>query len=389
MNRGALKGVRVVEVAEMVAGPYCAKLLADLGAEVIKVERPQGDPARRRGPFPGDIPHPEKSGLFFYLNTSKKGVTLDLDDPLGRELFLRLLEGTHLLVYDLAPAVKEKLSLGYDQLQKAFPGLVVLSITPFGDSGPYRDYRAYPLNVFHASGEGYMTPGATPFPERPPVKVGRWVGEYSTGIVAVGAAMAALFWQRRTGQGQHIDFSRQEALLFQNFWELMRYLWFGELVSRATAGFTYAGPMKCRDGYVEFAPVVRRFWDSFFDLLGSVDGRFRDRDFLEAEDRRPLAAQVVAGLTREQLYALARKGRVPLAPYYRLDEVAASPQLEARGFFMPTELCRLPSVPYQFSGTPARPGLAPFLGEHNEEVFCSRLGLSRRELLALREAGIV
>ncbi|MFQ5827166.1 MAG: CoA transferase, partial [Dehalococcoidia bacterium] len=194
---GALSGLRVVEWAQMVAGPYCAKLMADLGAEVIKIEPPaRGDEARGRGPFLGDEPHPEKSGLFLYLNTNKLGITLDPGTPTGKRLFGELIKGADILVEDKALQKLKELGLDYGSLREINPQLIVTSITPFGHSGPYRNYRAYPLNVFHSGGEGYMTPFAPlndPLsPGRPPLKVGKYAGEYVAGISAAGATMVAL-----------------------------------------------------------------------------------------------------------------------------------------------------------------------------------------------------
>jgi crotonobetainyl-CoA:carnitine CoA-transferase CaiB-like acyl-CoA transferase len=183
MSEGALDSVRVIELCNMVAGPYCTKLLADLGAEVIKVENPGiGDEARGRGPFLNDIPHQERSGLFFYLNTNKLGITLSLERDEGKNVFKRLLNETDILVEDWPPGTMDSIGLGYEDLIGLNPGLVMTSITPFGQSGPYKDYKAYPLNSFHSCGEGYVTPGHNPFPDRPPLKHGKYVGEYEVGI---------------------------------------------------------------------------------------------------------------------------------------------------------------------------------------------------------------
>jgi len=148
-GRRALQGARVVEWSQMVAGPYCAKLLADLGADTIKVEEPKGDEARKRGPFLHDEVHPEKSLLFLYLNTNKRGVTLDVRTPPGREKFLELVRWADILIEDHLPQTLEELKLTYAELSKINPALVMTSITPFGQTGPYRNYKAYDLNVWH------------------------------------------------------------------------------------------------------------------------------------------------------------------------------------------------------------------------------------------------
>ena len=151
-TRGALKGVRVLEWAHFVAAPYCAKLFADNGAEVVKVEEPDtGDVSRRHGPFPDNIPHPERSALFLYLNTNKRGITLNLHTATGREVFKKLIKDVDIFIEDNPPKLMEELGLDYESLKKVNPQLVMTSITPFGQTGPYRDYKCYYLNTFHGS----------------------------------------------------------------------------------------------------------------------------------------------------------------------------------------------------------------------------------------------
>ena len=155
----ALNGVKVLEYSQMVAGPYCAKLLADLGAEVIKIEQPVvGDEARKRGPFRDDVPHPERSGLFLYLNTNKQGITLDVGKDTGKQIFKELVRQSDILIEDTQPGTMSKEGIDYASLSSINPKLVVTSITPFGQNGPYRSYKTYPLNTFHSGGEGYLTP---------------------------------------------------------------------------------------------------------------------------------------------------------------------------------------------------------------------------------------
>ncbi len=172
----ALEGLRVLEYAEFVSGPYCGKLLADMGAEVIKIEPPDlGDESRRRGPFPNDVPDPDASGLFLYLNTSKLGVTLDPSKLTGRRIFEKLVEQADILVENNQVGLMSKLGLDFDSLKKLNQRLVMASITPFGQSGPYSQWKSYYLNTFHAGGEGYTLPGGIGwqmYPERPPLKAG-------------------------------------------------------------------------------------------------------------------------------------------------------------------------------------------------------------------------
>ena len=220
---GVLSGLAVVELAEMVAGPYTAKLLADLGAEVVKVEPPGGDPARRVGPFVDDRPGEDRSVLFLHLNTSKQGVRLDTSSPEGARLLAELVGRAELLVTDRSPDQLAALGLGPDQVADRWPGLVVLSLTPFGWDGPYRDWTATPLTTFHGAGEGYLTPVASHLmPEvvdRPPLRQGRFAAEYKLATYAATLCLGALFHARATGQGQVIELSKQDALIGLNFFE--------------------------------------------------------------------------------------------------------------------------------------------------------------------------
>ena len=191
----------MVEYCSFVSGPYCTKLFADLGAEVIKVENPEGDEARKRGAFLDDKPDPELSGLFLYLNTNKLGVTLNLDSATGRDIFKKLIADADILVEDRPPGKMEKLGLNYDVLKKVNPSLIMASITPFGQYGPYRDYKSYYLNTYHASGAGYVLPAGSPNADREPLRGGGFVGECDIGVNASVAVLGALYWRMAGGTG--------------------------------------------------------------------------------------------------------------------------------------------------------------------------------------------
>src|SRR6185436_2928673 len=149
MSHGALEHLKVVELGEMVSAPFCARLFADYGADVIKVERPEGDVARRWGPFPADEPHGEKSGLFFFLNTNKRGVTIDVASDAGRDLFLRLVADADVLIENNPPALMSERRLDYASIRDVNPNLVMISITPYGQTGPYSQWSGYDLNAYH------------------------------------------------------------------------------------------------------------------------------------------------------------------------------------------------------------------------------------------------
>src|SRR4030042_4412143 len=185
MTDNALSHLNVIELCNMVSGPYCTKLLADFGAEVIKVEPPEiGECARRRGPFLHDIPTPELSGLFLHLNTNKLSITLDVRTATGKGILEELVKQADILLEDNPPGVMEKQGLTYEALERLNPRLVMTSITPFGQTGPYRDYKAYDLNSHHAGGEGYLLPIHSDDPDREPVKPGGIGGDCVCGLSA-------------------------------------------------------------------------------------------------------------------------------------------------------------------------------------------------------------
>jgi crotonobetainyl-CoA:carnitine CoA-transferase CaiB-like acyl-CoA transferase len=239
----------------MVAAPYCGKLLADLGADVLKVEEPRlGDPARRRGPFPDDLPHPERSGLFLYLNTSKRGITLSLETEAGRRIFRKLVASADILIEDRTPGELERMGLGYPELSKLNPRLIVTSITPFGQSGPHRGYRSHHLNRYHSGGFSsffYMLEGD----ERPPLKGGGYLGEYDGGLTAAVGTLAAVVSRRRTGRGQHLDVSNQEAMM------CLERVDIGRMRNNPARWRPNVGGLtEAKDGYFVITPIENHQW---------------------------------------------------------------------------------------------------------------------------------
>ncbi len=271
MTPRALEGMKIVEYCNMVSGPYCSKLLADMGADVLKVEPPlTGDDSRRRGPFPGDVPHQEKSGLFLYLNSNKKGLTLDPKKPEGKEIFKKLIEKTDVLIEDRPPGEMEELELDYETLKAVNPGLIMISITPYGRSGPFKDYKAFQLNTVHASGQGYMLPIPAEDMDRPPVKVGGNSSGFDVGLVAVVAVTAAYYWKILTGKGQFIEMSKQEALMSMQRVESVTFAndqvvltRGGDKVRRMPGGI-----MPCKDGYIVVVTPEEHQWNSLVKLIG-------------------------------------------------------------------------------------------------------------------------
>ncbi|MBI2871655.1 MAG: CoA transferase [Chloroflexi bacterium] len=403
-ERDLLAGITVLEYATMVAGPYCGKLLAELGARVIKVEGPGGgDPARRRGPFPEDLPDDELSGLFLYLNTSKQGVTLNLETATGRDLFRRLAASADVLVEDATPGVMAAIGLDHDALCSLNPRLVYTSVTPFGQTGPYSQYRAYPMNLFHAGGEGYTLPGSLSnelFPGREPVQGGTYLAEYDGGLHAAIATVAALIARNLTGSGQHVDVSKQEAAMMLNLLNIQLFANTGELVTRRRS-YHFGGIFPCKDGYVILYPREDRHWQGLTAAMGrpelgteerfrTWEDRYRHRDEVNAVLREWVAAH-----TKEEVFQTAAPSGCPAAYFATTEDVFHSPQFAARDFFEEIEhpsagRLAYPSRPYGFSEAPrSQQGPAPLLGQHNREVYCGLLGLAPGELAELHRAGVV
>ena len=402
MPKRALEGIKVLELCHDVSGSYCTKLLADLGAEVVKIEMPgRGGAARNLPPFFHDIPDPEASGLFLYLNTNKLGITLNVATATGRDIFLELVKQADVLVEANPPQRMKEQGLDYESLKEINPRLIMTSITPFGQTGPYRDYRAYPLNVFHSGGEGYLTPGGVENIGRPPLKVGGFLVEYDSGLSAAIAILAALYWRRKSRVGQYIDISKQESLMALNRLDMVRSANEGEVITRAKQGVPYGGALPCKDGYTVFITWESVQWDRLVafmgdpewakdDKFGDYAGRYKHGELINA-----LLTEWLVNHTKEELYHKGQAAGVPFAMIYTSKDLVDSEHLKERGFFVEIDHPRAgkvkyPSAPYKFSETPwqvTRP--APLLGEHNEEILARRLGHRHEELAKLGAAGVI
>jgi CoA:oxalate CoA-transferase len=399
MTKTALAGLRVVELCGMIAGPYCTKVLADLGAEVVKVEEPaRGDPARRAGPFPQDIPHPERSGLFLHLNTNKLGITLDVATASGHRLLRELLRDVDILVEDLPPARAEALGLSYEALAAAYPELVVTSITPFGLSGPYRDWQVYHLNLYHGSGHSSFIYQDAREAAKGPVVGGGYIGEYDAGLAAALAALAAVLGRPKTGRGQQVEVSKQEALVALERVDIARFA--NDPTPIRRPGMV-GGLVPCRDGYVVITAVQNQQWQGLMEVMGNPAWAQEEicRDEISRSQHRdelqPHIEEWAAHHTAEEIYRRGQAANVPVGPVRTVADVMAWEQARQRGFFAEIEHPEAgplehPTAAYQLSETPwrvERP--APRLGEHNDEIYCRRLGYSRRDLVRLSAAGVI
>ena len=400
MQDRALQGVRILDLTQHVAGPYCTKLLADFGAEVIKVERPQGDPARSLPPFASDEPHQERGLLFAYLNTNKKSITLDLKTATGKSLLYRLLADTDILVENFAPRVMPSLGLDYDSLSAINPSLVMVSISNFGQTGPYRDYKAADIVHYALGGLMYIFGSA----DREPLKHALRQTQFKAGTNAATAALIGWFHQQFTGEGQHIDVSIQECVASALRDTTSLYTYAGSTRQRQPAytGDMPRSPVPTKDGYIvpiHFGGAVD--WDGVADFIAAPD--LKDEAFATPESRfnnaQALQEALESGLAHWRKFDLMREAHKRRGHIYGVvhspAEVLASEQYDARSYFVDIEHPEVgnatyPGAPFIMSETPWKASsAAPLLGEHNREILCNRLGLSLDDLNTLTASGVV
>ena len=374
-----LEGVKVVELGELVSAAYAGKIMADLGADVVKVEEPGGDPARQRGPFPCGLADPEKSGLFLALNTNKRGITLDLTRHQDR--LARLVAWADIVVHNYPAAQMAERGIDYGAFRQLNPRLVMCSITPFGLSGPYKDYRAYELNVSHAGGWGWLSPGASDFPDLPPLKVAGHQCDFQGGVSGAMAALAAYQRALDTGCGEHIDLSTQAfiaAFLEQNF---VYYSYSDRIASRLGKRLLYPwGIFECKDGLIFILAVEEDQWERIVELMGNPEWAGWEI-FADATQRsknqdvmKMYLDEWVKDWTVEELWHEAQSRRICFAPVFGMEQLSKQEQLRSRHFFVDVSQPHAGTVtqlgpPYQLREPwwqVRRP--APLLGEHTDEV---------------------
>jgi len=395
MTEQALTGVRVIDLTHYIAGPYCTRLLAGFGADVIKIEKPgEGDPARRIGPFLNDEPGPERSGLFLYLNSNKKGVTLNLKSTAGAKIFKELVKDADIVVENFRPGVMARLGLDYQTLRKINPRLVMTSISNFGQTGPYRDYKSAHLIAWGMSGARYSdgAPGVRP------VQIGGWLTHYIAGLFAVAGTTTALYQRNETGSGQHVDVSIMESTVLITCYPVVTYSYLG-LVHNAISK-ERLGVFPCKDGYIGlnlFGRLNLEMMSAFFGMPEiSEDPRLQDPLLMQEviDEARERILPKVKEQKKMELFLSGVEWRIPFGLVPTTREVLDSPQHKARGFFEEVDhpvmgRVTTPGAPFKMTETPWQlRSPAPLLGEHNGEVYCT-LGYSDEELTKLREQGII
>lgn len=405
-----LAGCRVLDFADE-KGVLCAKLLGDMGADVIKVEPPGGDHTRGFGPFVDNVPHPERSLYFWHYNTSKRGVTLSIESTAGGDLLRKLVATADVLVESYPPGYLDSLGLGYQALHRLNPALIMTSITGFGQTGPRRDYKLSDIVGQALGGMMYVNGD----PDSPPVCWAGLQAYHSASYYAAIGTMCALMARDLSGSGQHVDVSIEESVCSAVEHVNSAYLYPGRMpgprdagrIARRqgtlhwSAGFHNA---RAKDGYV----LMSWFgdWDTLVAWLESegmaadlTDPKYNTDPRLRADEAPHIfevMAEWAATHTSQELVDGAQLRRIPFAYIRAPSELLAEHHLQERGFFHQVEHPELgrsvvyPGAPYKFNGTPWRISRrAPLIGEHNSEVYGKELGLSQDNLASLAEAGVI
>jgi crotonobetainyl-CoA:carnitine CoA-transferase CaiB-like acyl-CoA transferase len=391
---GILDDIRVLDLSQEVAGPFCTKLLAGLGAEVLKVEPPgSGDVARRLGPFVQDVPDAEHSALFLYLNTGKKSITLDIQHPTGLSILRQLIRTCDILVESFPPGHLEQLGLGYAELAQAHPGLIYTAVTPFGQTGPYRHYKASEL-VVQALGSLMHTIG---LPDRAPLKIGGYAALYTTGISAFSATMLALHGRDAAGYGQFVDVSAVETTAVTQIHATIQHQ-FGRTPTRRPSTL-----VRAQDGWVHAGlerGVRADTWQRVCELIGRPELATEPK-FATPEARREHQAELMPILEewtmtrpKEDLYHTLQKLHSVAGYVATVADLFTSGQFVAREFFRTIDHPRAgtgqyPGALFTIPGTAWQQTRAPLLGEHNAEIYCQRLGYTPADLAQLRGLGMI
>ncbi len=396
----ALEGLTVLDFTSHLAGPYCTKLLADMGARVIKVERPGGDPARALQPFLGDEPGPDRGATWHYLNTNKESVVVDLTKPAAGGLVRRLMAGAQLAVTSSAPRVEQELGIDYARLS-SYADIPVVSITNFGHDGPYRDYRLSDT-VLYAMGAEMYSHGLA---HREPLKLGGTAALLQGGAMAAVAAMGAITAYEVHGVGQLVDvslFTVQISNIDRRSSSILAYRFSGRVQQRPQgAGGLAGGVYPVADGYVEVTATAGNYWRRFVDMIG--DDALRDPRWenpMTAMD--PAAKEEADGIvypwmlsrTRAEVWDEARKARAMVAPIYDGADLFGDENFRARGLWTEIEhpeIGKQPMLgrPYIFEKTPWRiRSAAPSLGQHTDAVL-GEIGCSTGEIGRLRAERVV
>ena len=390
-----LAGVTVLDFGQVYQGPYASLLMAQAGADVIKIEPPQGEPLRRRAP-------PGKSTTFpiAMLNSNKRAITLNLKHERGRALLFRMAEKGDVLLENFAPGVMDRLGVGWSVLREINPRLIYASGSGYGLSGPDRDNLAMDLTIQAVSG----LIAATGFADGPPVKAGPAVVDFLSGIHLYAAVVTALFERAETGKGRLVEVAMQEAAYATLTSSLEAYWQSGKVPPRtgnASHGRVPINVYPTNDGYIAMNLAVEEHWHSLLKAMGREDLRDDSRFNSPAArlahrgETDALIAAWTQTLGKMEIFAVAKRHRIPLAPVRDVNEVMHDPGMHERGFLAEIEhdeigRVTVPTSPLRFHGADPVPLVpSPKLGQHNAEIYGGWLGLSQDEIAALKSDAVI
>jgi len=392
-----LSDLCVLDLSRGIAGAFCTKLFAQFGADVITLEPLSGHPLRRNGPFAADRPYLETGTMWLYLGAGKRSATLDIATRTGHSLVERMVEEANIIVEDFPPGKIDELGLGFDALRRIVRRIVLVSITPFGQSGPRAGWKATNLTSFASGGQMSLTGD----PDREPLVPGGHQAEYQAGLQAFAAAAVAAFNADALEVPERVDISAQECMasaleLYLPWWA---YLKRDISKRRGNVLSAMVGVFPAKEGYLGLH-IMPRNWPWFAKAIGRPDliedERFKDaRSRLQNNDE--LEAIVYEWASRQdplEAYQTAGAARAPIAFVHTIGDLFGSEQLHSRDYFQRVEHPTageqtLPGPPFRMSGVDSRAARAPLLGEHNEELYGDEMGLSRRDLARLRAARVV
>ena len=393
-----LGDLRVLDLAGPI-GIYCTKQLADLGADVIKIEPPGGDPTRSLGPFYHNKVHPEKSLYWFQFNTNKKSITLNIASPKGKGIFKKLVKTADIIVESFPPGYLDSLGLGYPVLKKLNPRLIMTSITPFGQTGPYKDFKASDLIGLALGGFLFICG----WEDEPPSRVGGSQAYHIASIHATTATLIALYHRDITGEGQHINVSMQQCVAHSLQWVPQMYDLQKRIMVRS--GRLGVPLQECKDGWTNFIALFD--WNLLVDWLKSGGGaadldddKFKDMDYQIRPEVRQHITEVTDAFTKSHdkrwVCEEGQNRGVIAIPCNNAKDVVENPQLVLRNYFVDVEhpelkdTLKYPGAPYRFAETPWKiRRRAPLIGEHNNEIYKKELGLTAKQIAALKGQGVI
>jgi CoA:oxalate CoA-transferase len=393
---GALDGIRVLDFTQVYAGPFCTLLLKELGAEIIKVERPEGDAVRNDAPLTNGL----ESGTFIILNRGKKGITVNLKTEKGRDICRELAKQVDVVIENFSCGTMDKLGLGSEDLRKLNPGLIYASITAYGHTGPRRDDPGYDPVI---QAMGGMT-SVTGMPDNP-TKCGVAIADFGAGLFTTTAIMAAIVHRMKTGEGQSIDISLQDCIWMLTSIEFSpHYFINGKVPPRLGNGHPAMTPgnlYPARDGSVRIDTGVLGQVERLYrvmgrdDLLGTPLASNQKERIKHREEIDTLVAEWTRTRSTKEIVTLLKGVDVPCVRVPTFDEVCNDPQLKNRGMIAAVEQMvsgkvTVPGSVFKLSRTPGGvKSPAPFLGEHNNEVYSNILGYSEQEIADLTSNGII